>query len=204
MALPKPSSHTDWTDGAASKVVEPSAAKKLLGWVALERPPFEFMNFLFFRGDEWDKYHESVTDELLAGNVAFDAIVGSGPGTFATINAAVAAVSAGGKIFVKENQALSVTQIINKNDIELTFAPGVVLSQAGGLALGLQIAAERVRVIRPRFTDWITLVTDQPVEFTAASKNSVLDTAFFFNIAIATPVLDNGTNSITLNAIEEQ
>ena len=65
MALPKPTTNIDWTDGAAAKQVEPSAAKKLLGLFALERPPFEFMNFLFFNTDEWIKYLESVTDETL-------------------------------------------------------------------------------------------------------------------------------------------
>lgn len=204
MALPKPSSHTDWTDGAASKQVEPSAGKKLIGWTALERPPFEFANFLHFRADEWDKYLESVTDELVAGVSGFDAIVGSGPGTFATINDAIAAVAAGARIFVKTVQALTVTQVINKDDIEISFSPIAILSQPTTLAIGLQVTAERVRIIKPRFTGWDNDAGDIPLQFTGTSKNCLLDGAFFFNNANPAPLDDSGTNNTISNAIEEQ
>jgi len=63
--LIRPTSKTDWTDGAAAKQVEPSAAKKLTGWVALERPPFEFMNFLFFNTDQWVKFLEQDNENIV-------------------------------------------------------------------------------------------------------------------------------------------
>ena len=49
----KPSSHLNWTDGDAAKVQEPTVGKKLLGWVANERPPAEFFNWLFWRIILW-------------------------------------------------------------------------------------------------------------------------------------------------------
>jgi len=52
----KPVNHLDWTDGDAAKVQEPTPGKKALGWVATEKPAFEFMNWLFYRTDEWLKY----------------------------------------------------------------------------------------------------------------------------------------------------
>ena len=154
MALPKPTTNMDWTDGAASKVVEPSAGKKLIGWTALERPPFEFMNFLFFNTDEWVKYLESVTDDLLAGNVAFDIIVGSGPGTVADINAAVAAASPGDRIFVNTAQALTVLQTISKDDLEFFFAPDAIVTQATTLVKGILVTSARVKIKGLRLGSW--------------------------------------------------
>lgn len=175
-----------------------------MGWVALERPPFEYLNFLFYRSDEWAKYLESITDELVLGGSAFDLVVGSGPGTYATINDAIAAASVGSRIYVSIAQALTVTQVVDLDDIELTFAPGAVLTQATTLAKGLQIDAERVRVIRPRFTSWDNSSSDIPIEFTANAKNCILDNAYFFDIANTTnPVNDLGTNNSIINPVEE-
>jgi hypothetical protein len=54
--------HISWTDGAASKVTNPSAAKKLLGWLSAEKPPFEYMNWLFRTIDLWLKHFEGQAD----------------------------------------------------------------------------------------------------------------------------------------------
>ena len=40
--MAKPSEgHLEWTDGDAAKQADPGGSKKLLGWVASERPPFK-------------------------------------------------------------------------------------------------------------------------------------------------------------------
>lgn len=46
--MAKPASKPNWTDGDAAKVTEPTVGKKLLGWIADERPSFKFMNWLFY------------------------------------------------------------------------------------------------------------------------------------------------------------
>lgn len=42
--MPRPSEYPEWADGGSATIVEPSAAKKLLGWI-VEKPPFEFFNW---------------------------------------------------------------------------------------------------------------------------------------------------------------
>lgn len=151
MALPKPTTNSDWTDGAASKVVEPSAAKKLLGWVALERPPFEFFNFLFFNTDEWIKYLESITDETV--NARQVIVNAAGNGQFLTLQAAHddAGTIPGTKILVTSDLSVDATVNISKNDIEIEFRPGFRLLKGGGApatnftGMQIQATADRFR-----------------------------------------------------------
>lgn len=64
MPLPtRPASHIDWTDGNALKQTEPTSGKKLLGWTKSERPPFQYMNFLFYNVDLWIKWAEDSLDD---------------------------------------------------------------------------------------------------------------------------------------------
>lgn len=144
----------DWTDGNPSKVVEPGAAKKLLGWVALERPPFEFMNFLFFNTDEWVKYFEIVTDETAFARV--DAIVDKdGNGSFLTLQEAhdSAQVTAGSTILITSDLELIATQNITKQDLEIKMQPGNrFLKGAGAPAtnfkgISINATADRCRLM---------------------------------------------------------
>ena len=146
MSLPKPSVHIDWTDGDAAKQVEPSSSKKLLGWVALERPPFEYINWLFYTVDLWNKYHESVTDETAFARV--DAIVDAGgSGTHTTLQAAHddAAVLAGSTILITSDLELDATVSITKPDIEIKMQPGKRFKKGSGAAatgfVGVEIGA---------------------------------------------------------------
>lgn len=61
MALPRPSVFLDWTDGNASKQAQPPAGQKLSGWVANQKGPFRFWNWLFYTTDLWIKYFDSIT-----------------------------------------------------------------------------------------------------------------------------------------------
>lgn len=153
MALPKPSNHLTWTDGDAAKVVEPSAPKKLLGWVALERPPFEYMNWLFFRADEWLQYLESVTDETALARV--DAIVNeSGSGTHTDLQSAHddANVQAGSTILITSDLDLDTTVTITKADIEIRMQPGFRFHKGGSApatnftGVQVQATADRCRL----------------------------------------------------------
>lgn len=136
MALPKPGSHIDWTDGAASKVEEPIVSKKLLGFVSDERPDPKHHNWLWYQLDAWVKYLESVTDEF---GLSKTVLVGTG--FFASIQAAHddADTVPGTKIIVLEDQALAATVNITKANIEIELRSNVTLSDAGagtGLNVG--------------------------------------------------------------------
>lgn len=151
MPLPKPSSHIDWTDGNASKVTEPTVGKKLLGWIASERPAFQFMNWLFFRIDEWIKYFESVTDVGLAAQ--YNAIVKSSGGTHTSLAAALAdiAVPAYSRIYVASNESISIPVQVTKNGVRIEFAPGVTFTKAAAAARAIQVSADDVRIENGRF-----------------------------------------------------
>ena len=85
--MAKPTSKPDWTVGNPSfgtVTVEPSAGKKQNGWDVGERPPRQFMNWLFFNIDEWIDYLETTTDALISLQGIYDAVVGVG-GDFATL-----------------------------------------------------------------------------------------------------------------------
>ena len=61
----KPTSKSDWTLGNpdfATVTVEPTAQKKEDGWFPDERPPREFMNYLFNIPGQWTDYFEAVTN----------------------------------------------------------------------------------------------------------------------------------------------
>lgn len=45
MAVTKPSKYPEWASGGTG-ITEPGAPKKILGWI-VEKPPFQFFNWLF-------------------------------------------------------------------------------------------------------------------------------------------------------------
>lgn len=66
----KPSTKLNWvTSNDPTKVIEPTTLKKNGGWEALEKPPFQWFNWLFNITDQWLKYLETFTDEI---DVALD------------------------------------------------------------------------------------------------------------------------------------
>ena len=65
-----------WADGAASYTIEPSAAKKLLGWLASEKPPFQWMNWLFLKIKEWIDFGEYYRDVIYSILFRSDAAIG--------------------------------------------------------------------------------------------------------------------------------
>lgn len=199
--MAKPSSHIDWTDGNVTKVVEPSVAKKLLGWVGLERPTFEHMNFNFFRLDEWAKYFEVTTDALLSLQSSFDVVIGAG-GTHATLNAAVADAGLGvdQRVLVIDPATLTSTQILSKAGWEITFKASAVYSQGLTTTPGIRLAADRVKLISGRFTDFDG-GSDIAVEVAAGAKNCLITQCYFANVD--TDINDLGTNtSLSSNVVE--
>lgn len=155
--MAKPTSKPEWTVGNpdfATITVEPSAAKKEQGWLPDERPPREFMNWLFNNLGEWVDYLEEVTDSAGAQSVIYDAFVGAS-GTHADINALMAdpAVATFKNILVISTLAVDATQVINQDGMNFEFKPTAGITKNGptGAALGLQIDSNRVRIINGRF-----------------------------------------------------
>lgn len=161
MAYPtKPTvTNDDWTDGNAAKVVEPSAGLKLAGWAALDKPPFEYLNWLHWRAGQWQQYMEDVTDELKANITGeWDRIVGSGPGaTDATLVAALANVTDSGQILVLEDQVVTSTLIVNVNNILIKFKGPKPLSNSGA-GTGIQISTDRVTIKGGRWSGFTTAI----------------------------------------------
>ncbi|BBO74385.1 hypothetical protein DSCW_18020 [Desulfosarcina widdelii] len=66
--------HLEWiTDDDPDKFIEPSGAKKLAGWLKLEKPPFQYFNWAFRVMDRWLQYFEAASDEETAARIAGDA-----------------------------------------------------------------------------------------------------------------------------------
>lgn len=146
--MPKPSPQFTWTDGSPTKVVEPSGPKKILGWQALERPPFEYMNWLFYHISNWLLYFESVTDlrpltvQAVASSyspttadhvILFDATTGN-----KTVNLPAAASSVGLKLVIKKVDGTANTVTIDGNASETI---------DGQLTYPLEVQFESVEIV---------------------------------------------------------
>ncbi len=51
-----------WATGAPSYAVEPSESKKTVGWKAQEKPPYQWMNWLFLKAYQWFGWGEERTE----------------------------------------------------------------------------------------------------------------------------------------------
>lgn len=116
--MSKPTSKPNWTDGAASKVSEPSESKKLQGWLKTEKPPFNFFNWLFYNISQWISF--------LGGQEQYNVIISSDTdeGDYTSLAAYIAdSPQAGDRVLIKEDETLTSTLIIPTN-IELTQLKG--------------------------------------------------------------------------------
>lgn len=201
MPLPKPSSHLNWTDGAPAKVTEPTVGKKLLGWIASERPPFQFMNWLFFRTDEWLKYFESVTDVGLAAQ--YNAIVKSSGGTHTSLAAALAdiAVPAFGRIYVASNESISTPVQVTKNGVRIEFAPGVTFTKAAASQQAIQVSANDVRIEGGKFVGF-NGGSDRGILIDAGSLRTRIQNCNFANCTTDIDDLEAATGVFTANITE--
>ena len=142
----KPADRPEWTDANAAVRVQPSDGYKNTGWFSNLRPPFQFMNWLFYNiGTEWRGYFESVTDYLLGVSRPYDFSIGAG-GDFADINAAMASASVqpGARLVILNSLVLAITQQVTKNNLQFTMGPGVAISD-GGAGTGIQVSATECR-----------------------------------------------------------
>lgn len=204
-----PNKKLDWTRGNVNQgtiTVEPSTAKKEMGWNVDERPPRETMNWLFWNVTEWQDYVQELGEQIEGQLGEWDAIVGAG-GTHADINALMTAINTPSSGFENARNILVTTtlptaavQIIDVEGMNFSFK-----AQAGflknGSSIGLQIDAPRVRILNARFSSYIT-GGDIPLELTANAKNCFVQGCSFHNSD--TDINDLGSNNVlNANLIEE-
>lgn len=157
----KPTQDTSWTDGSAPKVTDPGSTKKALGWTVNERPPFQFINWLFWALNAWKVYFDGTLDLLKVANIKYVATVGAGAGcSHATIAAALADVNvpAGSTILVVDSVTLNTTVQISKNDITLEFLNGVTYTN-GTAGTGIRVSATGARIKGGRFSGFTTAIS---------------------------------------------
>jgi hypothetical protein len=192
----KPSEgHATWTDGAVSKITDPGASKKLLGWEANERPPFDFFNWILFVLNEWQLYFEEVTDAFPTNE--FDAIVAASGGTHTTLAAATAAAVSGWKILVIDAEPTVVTTAnITVDDVEVEFKPGAHFTD-GGATTAISITGDRCRIRGGRFLSF----TAQAIEIQAAASFTMTRDNRFNGNTI--DINDSGTLTSSIGDISE-
>lgn len=117
----KPSIVPSWaTDPTADKVVPP-AGKKSRGWIAGERPPAGFMNWLQALGDSWHQYLNDFENNAHDWSVAFQTfgaalIANNAP------KAMLRAHQTSGTITKDKATNIGVVQRINTGQVEINFS----------------------------------------------------------------------------------
>jgi hypothetical protein len=202
--MAKPTSKIDWTKGnpdQATISVEPSAAKKEAGWLTDERPPREFMNWLFQNLGEWTDYFEESIEGFATQSIIYDATVGPG-GSHADLNALMADADVANlkNVLVVGALAVDDIQVINVDGMNIEFKPKASITKNGptGAAVGLQIDSNRVRILNGRFIGF----NDGGEKGIEINGNNCLMMGNFFNDVTLT-IEDNGNNNALYANIEE-
>lgn len=198
--MSKPNKHIDWTDGDSQKQVEPSTGKKLLGWTKGEKPPFEWINWLFYTIDLWLKYFDSVIENVEANGSVYDAIVGVN-GTHATLEDLMSDsnISNLKNILVISPFTLNNPITLDENDMNFFFKPQATISK-GTSAVGIILNGERIRLNNAHFVNFGD-TNDESLRLDTLSVNCMVRDCFFTN-ASSTALVDNGTNNSINGNIE--
>lgn len=205
--MAKPASKPEWTvdnPNFGTVTVEPTAQKKQDGWLPDERPPRQFMNWLFFIINEWIDYFEQVTDGLIALQSTFDAVVGTG-GTHADINEVMADGNIANikRILVISPLVVLVKQVIDQPDIHIEFKPQATFTDGADLATGLELtaAAKRCNILYGRFSGFDNGGGDEAIKLLAGANNCHIMGNRFFNNSNNISDLADGT-VMTGNIVE--
>lgn len=212
--MAKPATKPDWTFTNPAQRVEPGAAKKENGWDENERPPKEYMNWLFFNLTEWINYLEEQADLFTsAKQVLVDSSIGTSSfPTFKTLQEAhdEAQVVAGWKILIISNLDLDATVNITKPDIEIEQRPGTRLRKGAGAPAtgftGLQIGAtaDRVRLTSIAMgsatgAEQFSGAGDEALDIDVGADNVFLNNPIFV-AGNTTDLDDNGNTTLTISS----
>ena len=165
----KPSKRLDWCpDADPAKIEEPIAGKRLLGYVANEKPTFKHHNWIFYLIDQWFKYFEDTTD---TNTSIYNVIIGTGDdATHATLQAAVNDVALGTDqwVLVQESQTINTAISLTKAGWRIDCRPGVIFTK-GSASTGISMEAARLELNNGRFVGFTT-AGDKAVALTAAAE----------------------------------
>lgn len=76
MTVTKPGNYLDWVPSANPLYIQdPTSGQKSTGWVANEKPPFEYMNWLFYYTDQWIQWFDQTLTPPFADGVTADPTV---------------------------------------------------------------------------------------------------------------------------------
>jgi hypothetical protein len=205
--MAKPVLKPSWLTGYAGlNAVEPSGGKKAAGWVPDERPPAEYMNWLFQNLSDWVDYVDEISGQLEAVQQQYAAIVGTVGGasiaTHNTLAAALAdvAVPAGSRILILESKVMAAVAQITKNNIEIVFGSNVTLSKGAGTSC-IQVSATGCRIIGGRVSGY-SGGGDKAIVIDAGSKNTILRDIVFANCTLE--VEDLAINTSQLGCLTEE
>jgi hypothetical protein len=145
------------------EIVEPTTEKKGQGWLAGEKPPYNFFNWLFVRVGQWIRYFDKSSS-------AYDATIGAGDDcTHATLALAIAdaGLTTNKRILVRDNITVNTSAIsLTKAGWKIYARPGVTITK-GTSTSGVSIAAANVELHGFRFAGF-TAGGDKAVVLTAA------------------------------------
>lgn len=205
--MAKPVTKPDWTEGNpnfGTVTIEPTAQKKQDGWFIDERPPREFMNWLFWNITQWVDYFEEITDTLTALQGTYDAVIGTG-GTHADFNEVMADGNIANikRILVVSPLVVLVKQTINQPDIHIEFKPQATFTDGADLPTGLELtaAAKRCTILYGRFSGFDNGGGDEAIKLLAGADNChLMSNRFFSN---SNDISDSAANTtLTANILE--
>ena len=100
--MSKPTTKPAWIpNDDPTKIIAPTESKQNTGWIAAEKPPFQFFNWFFNRVSKWISYLETITDCVPVANggtgagEASTARTNLGLGTMATQASSAVSISGG-------------------------------------------------------------------------------------------------------------
>lgn len=143
--MPRPIEFPEWADGGSATIVEPSAAKKLLGWI-VEKPPFEFFNWWMNLAYLWFVYLDGMAtsnqNAITAETTRAEAAEGTNSTNISNHIAATAAHGATGAVAGTGNSQTftGVNEFDQYTLIKSLLASGVPTPAAGKIAIFLDSA----------------------------------------------------------------
>ncbi len=156
--MAKPS-YVDWIPDNTTGIATPPGAKLDVGWVSAEKPPYQYMNWLFNLLSQWVNFTGPGAPTVIVGDADFC--------THATLADAVADTDVGTniRVLLAESQSISATINLTKAGWKIEALPGVTYTKSA-VTTGISVQAANIEITRLRFAAWST-GGDKAVTYTA-------------------------------------
>lgn len=141
-------SYVGWIPDNTTNIDTPPGGKLTVGWIA-EKPPYQYMNWLFNLLSQWVNFNGPGAPTAIIGSASYC--------THATLAAAVAdaGLSTNIRVLLAESQSISSTIHLTKAGWQIEALPGVTYTKSG-VATCISVEAARVEITRLRFAAWST------------------------------------------------